>query len=334
MPISELRSRVDGTLLDFVWNEWAQMGVLAEPRFESPWAADPEALLLLTLEAGRSDARVFDETLDWLAVNAGLISQQRLRNLCIDDDDRRLVGASLAWAGEHNPALRSARARSAESDSGNGELLFIDLSPVRQPDPIFASHGLLRNTPTRSGKSQAPRLTLPINLAFRLRKLFGVGSRAEIVRFLLTSQLPGAQTEVVRRASGFARSNVREAADALVVAGAAGSYTLGTGGDRFYQVDVDRWRSFLALEQIPRHRDWPQLLASLRTLRRWLHRPGLDDLSEYLRASEARQLMKQIEPDLRYAGVPVSDARTGADYWETFVENVDAALSALTSPWP
>jgi hypothetical protein len=227
MPISELRSRVDDTLLDFVWNEWAQMGVLAEPKFESPWAADPEALLLLTLEAGRSDARVFDETLDWLAVNAGLISQQRLRNLCIDDDDRRLVDASLAWAGEHNPALRSARRRAPASSGEANELLFLNLSPVREPDSTFAAHGLIRNTPRRSGKSDTPRLLLPINLAFRLRKHFGVGSRAEIVRFLLTSQLPGAQTEVVRRASGYARSNVRDAADALVVepAGFAGAAT-------------------------------------------------------------------------------------------------------------
>lgn len=334
MPISELRTRVDNELLNFVWNEWAQMGVLAEPKFESPWAADPEALLLLTLEAGRSDARVFDEILDWLAVNAGLISQQRLRNLCIDDEDKRLVDASLAWAGEHNPALRSARKRVPASPPGAGELLFTHLSPVPRPDLTFAAYGLLRNTPRLSGKSQPPRLTLSINLAFRLRKLFGVGSRAEIVRFLLTSQLPGAQTEVVRRASGFARSNVRDAADALVAAGAAGSYTLGTGGDRFYRVDIDRWRSFLQLERIPQHRDWPQLFAALRTLRRWLRRPGLDDLSEYLRASEARQLMKRIESDLRYAGVPVSDERTGADYWVTFVENVEAALSALRSPWP
>lgn len=332
MPISELRKRFDDRLLDFVWNEWAQMGVLAEAKSESPWAADPEALLLLTLEVGRSDARVFDETLDWLAANAALISQQRLRNLCLDDDDKRLVDASLAWAGEHNPAFRSARGRVPARPSGAGELLFADLSPVRQPDPIFAAHGLIRAVPQPSGKSRPPRLMLPINLAFRLRRHFGVGTRAEVVRFLLTSQLPGAQTEVVRRAAGYARSNVRDAADALVAAGSAGSYTLGSGGDRFYRVDVQRWRAFLDLETIPLHRDWPQLFGALRALRRWLARPDLDDLSDYLRASEARQLMLRIESDLRYAGVAVSDARTDADYWETFVENVDAALSALRSP--
>jgi len=333
MPISELRERLDKRLLDFVWNEWAQIGILAASVFESPWAADPEALLLLTLEAGRSDPRVFDETLDWLTVNGDLISQQRLRNLCIDDDDRKLVDAALAWAAAHQPALRSARTR-APAIPGEVEALFFVPSRVTQPDPIFESHGLLKGSTQPSGKSQRPRLDLPINLAFRLRRLFGIGSRAEIVRFLLTSQLPGAQTEVVRRASGFARSNVRDAADALVAAGAASAHTRGVGGDRFYRVDVERWRSFLELDRVPLHRDWPQLFAALRTLRRWLRQPGLDDLSDHLRASEARQLMKRIESDLRYAGVPVSDARTGADYWETFVENVEAALSALTSPWP
>lgn len=333
MPISGLRERVDKRLLDFVWNEWAQMGILAAPVFESPWAADPEALLLLTLEAGRSDPRVFDETLDWLSVNGDLISQQRLRNLCIDNDDRKLVGAALAWAGARQPALRSARTRAA-AIPGEVEPLFVALARVTKPDPVFESHGLLKGPTQPSGKSQPPRLDLPINLAFRLRRLFGIGSRAEIVRFLLTSQLRGAQTEVVRRASGFARSNVRDAADALVAAGAASSYTRGAGGDRFYRVDVERWESFLELDRVPLHRDWPQLFAALRTLRRWLRQPGLDDLSDYLRASEARQLLMRIESDLRYAGVPVSDSRTGADYWETFVENVEAALSALTSPKP
>jgi hypothetical protein len=334
MPGSELRARVTKTLLDFVWNEWAQMGVFADHGFERPWAQDPEALLLLTLEAGRSDARVFDETLDWLAANAALISQQRLRNLCVDAADSRLVDASLAWAGAHHPALRSAQSRIPAQPPADDELLFLNLSPARRPDPTFAAFGLSRNPIRRSGKSAPPRLALPINFAFRLRKHFGVGSRAEIVRFLLTSQLPGAETEVVRLAAGFSRANVRDAADSLVAAGAAGSYTRGAGGDRFYRVDVERWRAFLELERIPLHRDWPQLYGALRRLQRWLRRPDLDELSPYLRASEARQLMREIEPDLRYAGVRVSDTRTGADYWTTFVENVDAALSALRNPWP
>lgn len=334
MPISALRERVTKDLLDFVWREWGQMGVFADHRFESPWAQDPEALLLLTLEAGRNDARVFDETLDWLAVNAGLVSQQRLRNLCIDGDDSRLADAALAWAGAHHPALRTAKNRVPSGAGGANELLFLNLGAPRRSDPTFAAFGLARTPAARSGKSAPPRLTRPVNFAFRLRKHFGVGSRAEIVRFLLTSQLPGAETEVVRRAAGFSRANVRDAADALVAAGAASSYTRGPGGDRFYSVDVERWRAFLELERIPLHRDWPQLFAALRLLVRWLRRPDLEELSPYLRASEARQLMRKIEPELRYAGVRVSDARTGADYWETFVENVDAALSALTSPWP
>jgi len=153
MPISELRELVDKRLLDFVWNEWAQMGILATPRFESPWAADPEALLLLTLETGRSDPRVFDETLDWLTVNGGLVSQQRLRNLCVDDDDRKLVDAMLAWGGARQPALRSARVRAAGGGGGEVQQLFYPSVRFAAPDPIFEAHGWLRGPAEPSGNS-------------------------------------------------------------------------------------------------------------------------------------------------------------------------------------
>ena len=42
--------------------------------------------------------------------------------------------------------------------------------------------------------------------------------------------------------------------------------------------------------------------------------------------------MKRLEPDLSYAGVPVKHGGTGAEYWAAFVDNVDAALSALSNP--
>jgi len=328
MQISELRDRLQQGLLDFAWAEWGQMGLLAQPTRTSPWAADPEALLLLTFEVGRQDPRLFDETLDWLVVNGRLVSQQRLRNLCVDGRERALADASLAWAAQHQRALRAAGTRTPP-ETRPPEQLFPSASAGDRIDPVFAAHGWSK-APTRpSGKSRPPRLDLPINFAFRLRRLFGTGSRAEIVRFLLTSRDPGAQAEVVRRAAGFAKRNVLDTANDLVAAGALGSYTLGASGERLYSADLSAWRSFLRLDDMPAHRDWPQFLAALRVLHRELLDPRWDGLSDYLRASEARQLMKRVESDLRYAGVHVRDTGTGADYWNVFVTNVDAALSAL-----
>ena len=35
------------------WDQWAQTGVLASTQRHDRWAADPEALMLLTFEVGR-----------------------------------------------------------------------------------------------------------------------------------------------------------------------------------------------------------------------------------------------------------------------------------------
>src|SRR5664279_1674004 len=97
MQISELRERFQGRLASFCWDEWAQLGVQAPAARKDPWATDPEALILLTLEVGREEPRLIDELLDWLAVNERLISVQRLRNLSTGEEDRALVEATIGW---------------------------------------------------------------------------------------------------------------------------------------------------------------------------------------------------------------------------------------------
>lgn len=84
MPISALRETVRRELVGFAWDQWAQLGVFGHTERRDRATADPEALLLFTLEVGRDDPRLFDEVLDWLLTNQGLISVQRLRNLCIE----------------------------------------------------------------------------------------------------------------------------------------------------------------------------------------------------------------------------------------------------------
>ncbi len=81
-------------LVSFAWEEWAQMGLLVAPTHTSPWTQDPEALIVFTLEAARREPRLFDELLDWMLTNETLLSVRRLRALCIDETDRKLVAAT------------------------------------------------------------------------------------------------------------------------------------------------------------------------------------------------------------------------------------------------
>jgi hypothetical protein len=106
MPTSAARHELQSRLASFLWGQWAQMGILATAERNDRWAADPEALLLLSFEVGRDEPRLFEEVLDWLVRNERLVSIQRLRNLVRDDDDRALVEAVAGWLGQRRRRAR------------------------------------------------------------------------------------------------------------------------------------------------------------------------------------------------------------------------------------
>lgn len=94
--------------------------------------------------------------------------------------------------------------------------------------------------------------------------------------------------------------------------------------DRHYSTRHAHWATLLrmpAAPDLPLHYDWIPTLRALARIVRWLSQPGLDDLSPYLPASQARTLVDELETDLRYAGVPVGlYPALGADFWDEFSE--------------
>lgn len=329
MRASTLRDRVSAALVGFAWDEWAQMGVLATPHRESRWAQDPEALLVFTFEVARDDARLFDEVLDWLALNESLVSARRLRAMCQDTPDERLVEAALSWVGQSRGRARVAAKHQPPQPR---EHLFRGLeSPIREEDAAFAAHGFLRERVMPSGKSRAPDMDSPINLAFRLRQLLGLSARAEVVRCLITLDAPWATAAVVARSAGYAKRNVQEALTSLRAAGVVSMTAVGT--EQRYQVDPARWAGFLGMEWLPAQRDWPELLGALRLILRWLEQKDLDEASTYMRASRARDLLEEMRPALAYAGIPVRlDTTEGA--WDGLVDTIERGLSAIGESEP
>jgi hypothetical protein len=110
------------------------------------------------------------------------MSAHRLRSLCTSPTDRALVDAALDWTA----TVRRPKSRAVERATlGPAERrpLFPDhMRLVGDLDPAFARHGFVRPPATPSHKSQVPSLATPINFAFRLRRMLGVGVRAEVIR--------------------------------------------------------------------------------------------------------------------------------------------------------
>jgi hypothetical protein len=150
MQISVLRTTVNRGLLDFAWGQWSQLGVSASVTGADLWAADPEALILFTLGIAHWDPRLFDEVLDWVALNQKLLSIQRLRNLTARFPiDANLVAAVVAWTREPVPTdvlvneERPVKVRPKVNQTKRPVFSPDVLGFVSKADPIFAEYGFI-----------------------------------------------------------------------------------------------------------------------------------------------------------------------------------------------
>jgi hypothetical protein len=293
MSISELKDEVQKALADFLWDEWAQMGVSATTKRRDTWATDPEALLLLTFEVGRGEPRLFEEVLDWMLVNERLLSVQRLRNLIADDEDRRLVEAVLGWLGQNRRRARLG-SRSPKNEGQPQPFFRGAVLQVPDPDPAFLALGFLRPPTEPSEKSQAPDVRLPINFAFRLRLLLGVSVRAEVARVLLTTDTPWMNAQALAESTAYTKRNVQEAVTSFSSANFIYSHTV--GNENRYQASA-RWPQFLEVDRLPGSQDWPRLFRACRLILRWLFNRTTQGLSDYLLLSSARTLLEEIQFD-------------------------------------
>lgn len=334
MQLSELREQLRGHLGSFLWDQWGQLGVQVPSARHDPWAADPEALILLSLEVGREEPRLTDEVLDWLAVNERLISVQRLRNLIIDEEDRALVEGAIGWlAGQRRRAR--LRPKGDEEAPLRREPFYRHLAHlIAEPDPAFLAQGLLKPPVEPRMHSGSPDLETPIAFAFRLRALLGFGARAEAMRAILTVDAPWMSVQAIAASTAYTKRNIQEALGQLRAAGALRSSVL--GNEQRFQAPRQRWAEFLQLEGFPAHRDWPQLFRAYRRLLRWVVAHEAAGLSPYLLASEARTLAEELSNDLRFAGVPFdASGPPGEEYWdaisERFLRVTPAAQDGLAS---
>ena len=333
MRAAALRDELVDELAGFVTGQWAQLGVsFTPPGSAEQRAADPEALLLFTLHLGRHEPRLLDETLDWLALNEPLVSAHRLRSLSQEPADRALVDAALDWAAAQRRRARDLPAAAVAVEALEPLFAWLNV-PAGDADPHFARHGWARPALGRSGKSRPVPLYAPISFAFRLRRLLGIGVRAEVVRALLTIRAPRVSSKVIAASAGFAQRNVRDGLSQLHDAGVL--TVIEVADDRQYAISHDHWAALLGFEEtplLPLHYDWIPAFRALAAILRWLDQPGLDELSDYMRASQARTLLDTIAGDLGYVGVPPHLHQSiGSEQWDDFV-NVARAATATSSP--
>jgi hypothetical protein len=173
--------------LDMAWSLWDELGVTGTLRKHEDQALDLEPMILFAAWlADRYDRRLWEEVVDWCSAQHEFVNVARLRRLYgMTDREVQLAFGVLAAAVNANAPRAGWPYPSAPVQAG------------------------------MSGKSRPPELERPALLQLRIRALFGVTSRAEVVRLLLVAGGRRWTASGLAWSAGFSKVNVASVLEAF-----------------------------------------------------------------------------------------------------------------------
>lgn len=271
-------------ILDLVWSLWTELGVAGTRKRHSDWGIDPEPLIVFTSTLRDLDRRLVDEALDWCITYGQYISRVRLKNLV------------------------EAQANTLESFSTFSATVN-EHANWRWPH----SGRPFRYKP--SGKSQVDDFTPQALLALRLRALFGVSARTEVIRSFLHAHHSLSAAELADLIN-YKKRNVSEALESLRLGGLL--YSQQVGNQIRYRLNRDEIQE--PLTPLPNLFPlWSPIFLALDGLLDVDTRE--ESLAPRARAVAARSAADRIGPLLDQAGIKKPDAKVkGEAYWDVFNE--------------
>lgn len=286
------------------WGAWVELGVSGWRRTHEGWAIDPEPLILFTAALGDADPRLRDEATDWCVRYWRYVSRVRLKNLFRrqPDDVQEAFGEFAATVGEH------------------AGVTWFGASEKRS----FKV----------TGRSTLPPLDRPSLAWLRLRAMFGLGARTEILRYFLAGLSRSVSVAQLADVAGYVKRNVAEECESLE---RAGVLTVRSVGNRFSYSLARRAQLEAFVGPLPEVRpDWTPVFNVVREF------VALEsDVSQTTVRSApvaVRRALRRMEDDLGALGVePPSDATAAGDLWREarpFGERYVGAWSVGSWPIP
>jgi hypothetical protein len=191
-PLIEFRSLFRNRVLELVWSQWIAMGIQGSGKAWTGSPIDPEALLLASCTVARRDARLFDAVVEWMQVHGRYLNVQRVKRIFAEEEfaGDNVYGAIACKIKTSSSVAKWTHGAKNLEPAQNLEPLFRLANGSAMPnvgplDPEFEKHGLLRDVFRSRGIVGDFDSGNPANLILRLRSMFGVNARCEIIAYLL-----------------------------------------------------------------------------------------------------------------------------------------------------
>lgn len=291
MPAPRYSDEVRELVLGTLWSLWAELGLSGWERHHRETAVDLEALILATARLGDGDPRLYEEALDWSVVNGRLASAVRLKHL----------------GGAADPAARRAMGSFAATVNANSHLNW----PGSTSPGAFA----------RTGRSALPALERPALIQLRLRALWGVSARAEVLRVMLPERGRFMGIGEVAATAAYGKDAVADALDSLHRGGLLDAAS--RGNHRVFR--LGRGPELIALigPQPSLVEDWAAVLPIAIGFLEAAEVPAMTPMA---RAAEMQRRFREWQPALARLGLATEALRTGRDFLREYEEFTLRAL--------
>ena len=292
---SELRNKMLEEMLSLLWRQWCALGVQGHTEENGKNVIDPEALLLATCVFGRYEIRLFDQMLDWLTSYHKIININRLKSVIkkFPEDVRSIMGAVSESTGRANKDKKWLNLGQTcfKGTFSQTQPLFLSEGAAswkeHNCDEIFAKYGWFRNPIERRKLTGKYQLDSPSVLRIKMRYLFGINTRAEIMVYLACHNTGSYPTNIAREIE-CSQKNVN---DTLVEMASSGFFELNNDGYR---------KSYHLSEKLLKHLDdtptwmnWMPVICFLSHFWEKLDDPGFLNLSPNSKSIEIRMMLKK-----------------------------------------
>lgn len=311
----QLESAFQDSLEGFLWDQWVSIGLAGVARYGFvPFVIDPEALLLATTQFARHESRFMEEVLDWVEWHGQILSVQRIKNLQADPG----VG--------YVPVLTEIAKIVSQSRQKHWKTLIPsgETTPKSKEPPVYGKEVELR------GMSVDPDPNDAESFLFRMRAVFGVNARAEILTWLLTH--PSGHPARIARETGWYSKSVQSILNDLESSGLVDAQR--SDREKHFRMEREKWLQLLQPQEELRWFTQPPFYLACHYLQQTLETLGqAADSSEHMHSILIRERLTSTRAALKLAGheewFSGSQRLSGEALVSSFVEAVQEICRVL-----
>ncbi|MDP1608730.1 MAG: hypothetical protein Q8L98_05405 [Chlamydiales bacterium] len=296
--MTSLIEQIDRIFISLAWRLWNTLGVAGDSSQYQDCFIDLEALIILTAVLGKSDPRLLEETLDWCSKYHSFVSISRLRTFIEELKPQIDIPFSLFAA-------------TLNSISQSKWPIFVKVSPLSL---------------TLKGKSHPPNYKIPALLGLRLRALFGVGARADLVTFFLIQQSrPFTAADTVE--IGYNKRTLADTLDSFFQAGLV-TCSMARNQKQYQLVKKDQLTGLVGElpHLIP---NWRSLIVVFITLRDVLSKHQNQSISSVVVA--IRNALESLKDHLQKLNISPPPLPSDLAHWESFIQRTVDMLKGLVN---